>query len=158
MEKTKLLTISVIGLLLLNLGTLSFVFLNGQKEHRGPHEQEPRPKDIIIEKLHFDAAQQKEYEKLIDWHQHEIRSYDDSIREVKNELYQQLSLQQTHSKLKDSLTSLLADYQKQIEATHFKHFEDIKKLCSPNQLQDFNVLTEELSRLFAPKHHRPEHE
>jgi|SRR6218665_988343 len=158
MEKTKLLTLSVIGLLLLNLGTLGFLFLNGQKEHRGPHEQGLRPKDIIIEKLHFDPAQQKEYEELIDWHQQEIRKYDDNIREVKNELYQQLSLQQTDSKIKDSLTSLLADYQKQIETAHFKHFEDIKKLCRPNQMQDFNSLTEELGRLFAPKHHRPEHE
>lgn len=158
MEKTKLLTISVIGLLLLNLGTLGFLFLTGQQQHRGPHEQGLRPKDIIIEKLHFDAAQQQEYEKLIDWHQHEIRKYDDSIREVKNELYQQLSLQQTDVKVKDSLTTLLADYQKQIEATHFKHFEDIKKLCHPNQMQDFDALTQELGRLFAPKHPHPGHE
>ena len=52
MEKTKLLTVTVIGLLLLNLGTLGFLFLNGPKVHRGLHEGRPEPKEIIIDKLH----------------------------------------------------------------------------------------------------------
>lgn len=158
MEKTKLLTLSVIGLLLLNLGTLGFLFLNGNREHRGPHGEGLRPKDIIIEKLHFDAAQQQEYEKLIQWHQGEIRRIDDNIRQAKNELYTQLSQPETNLTIKDSLVSLLANYQKQIEETHFKHFHDIKKLCHQNQLADFKIVTGELGRMFAPKPHRPEHE
>ena len=157
MEKTKLLTITVIGLLLLNFGTLGFLILKG-KGHRLPGEGRPQPKEIIIEKLHFDAQQQKEYAKLIKWHRGEITTLDGNIREAKNELYSQLLQPETNVKTKDSLLSLLAGYQKQIEETHFKHFEDIKKLCHQNQMEDFNELTEELSRIFAPKPHGPRHD
>ena len=157
MEKTKLLTIAVIGLLVINFGTLGFLLLNG-KGHRPPQEGRQKPKEIIIEKLHFDEAQQKDYAKLIKWHHGEITRLDDQIRQTKNELYSQLNQAETNVKTKDSLVSLLAGYQKQIEETHFKHFEDIKKLCRQNQMEDFNVLTEELSKIFAPKPHRPKHD
>nr|WP_294776725.1 hypothetical protein [uncultured Flavobacterium sp.] len=158
MERTKLLTITVIGLLLLNLVTLGFLFLNSPKPGRMPHEGRPQPKEIIIEKLHFDAAQQEAYEKLIHWHRGEINQLDDSIRQTKNELYAVLSEETINVKTKDSLLLLLNSYQKQIEATHFKHFEDIKKLCKPEQQEDFKALTEELSRIFAPKPRRPRHD
>lgn len=159
MEKTKLLTITIIGLLLLNLGTLGFLFLNGPKGHRLPHEGgRPQPKEIIIEKLHFDAAQQKDYAKLIQWHRGEITRLDSTIRQTKNELYAQLNEAEVNTKTKDSLIVLLNSCQKQIEETHFKHFTDIKKLCHQDQLEDFSELTEELSRIFAPKPHRPRHD
>ena len=158
MEKTKLLTITIIGLLLLNLGTLGFLFLNG-KGHRPPREgSKPEPKEVIIDKLHFDAAQQKEYAKLIEWHRGEITRLDDNIREAKNELYSQLSQTNVNTKVKDSLITVINTNQKQIEETHFKHFEDIKKICRKEQMDDFNFLTEELSRIFAPKPHGRRHE
>jgi hypothetical protein len=154
MEKSKLLTISVFGLLLLNLATLAFLFLNGPKGHRPPLPGiQPSPKELIIDQLHFDTNQQKEYGKIIRWHQDEIRNLDNNIRQTKNDLYALLNQSPVNIKTKDSLIAVLNGYQKQIEETHFKHFEDIKKLCHPDQLDDFNALTEELGRVFTPAHH-----
>jgi protein CpxP len=158
MERTKLLTITIIGLLLINLATLGFLFLNGPKPGGMPHEGRRQPKEIIIEKLHFDANQQKEYEKLILWHRGKIDQLDDSIRQTKNTLYSGLSESDINTKTKDSLITLLNAYQKQVEETHFKHFEDIKKLCKPDQQEDFMALTTELSRIFAPRPRQPRHE
>ena len=152
MEKTKLLTISVIGLLLLNLGTLGFLFMNGTKEQRLPHNRpggRPSPREIIIHKLHFDTNQQKEYDKIIDWHRGEIRQLEKKIHEAKDKLYSELIQPKVNVKTKDSLMTLLASYQKQIEETHFKHFSGIKMICHPNQMVYYNELTEELSRLFS---------
>ena len=157
MEKTKLLTIAVIGLLVINLGTLGFLLLNG-KGHRPPQEGRQKPKEIIIEKLHFDAQQQKEYAKLIELHHGEITKLDKYIREAKNELYSELSKTEVNVKAKDSLILVINSTQKQIEETHFKHFEDIKKLCNKDQMEDFNALTEELSRIFAQKPRGPRHD
>ncbi|MCF6129520.1 periplasmic heavy metal sensor [Flavobacterium sp. AS60] len=157
MEKTKLLTIAVIGLLLINFGTLGFLLL-GPKGHRPPHGNGQQPKEIIIEKLHFDANQQKEYAKLIEWHRSEINKLDRNIREAKQQLYAELNQAETDAKTKDSLIAVINSNQKQIEATHFKHFEDIKKLCNNDQLADFNELTEELSKIFAPKPRGPRHD
>ena len=164
MEKTKLLTFAVITLLLLNLATLGFLFLsgpNGNRPHRdvGP-EGGSKPRGIIIEKLHFDANQQKEYDKLIQWHQGEIRTIEANIRAAKNKLYSTLSDSTLNISAKDSLIHALALHQKEIETAHFKHFEDIKKLCYKDQVSDFNNLTEELSRIFSrgKRPPRPRHE
>lgn len=149
MNKAKLLTIAVIGLLLLNLGLVTFLVLSGRKEKGDIQEGKRMPREIIIEKLHFSEHQTREYEKLIQWHRNEIETLETTIRATKNELYQQLNRDVSDSAKKDSLILILANCQKQIEITHFKHFEDIKKLCTKEQMNDFTVLTEELSKIFS---------
>ena len=162
MEKTKLLTITVIGLLVLNLATLGFLFISGPKGHKPPPDRpegRQMPREIIIRRLHFDVNQQKDYDKIIQWHKGEIKRLDYEIREAKIGLYSQLKESQLDLKVKDSLIAVINTNQKQIETTHFKHFEDIKKLCNKDQLEDFNELTEELSKLFSPnKPPRPRHD
>ena len=161
MEKTKLLTITVIGLLLLNLSTLAFLLVSDSGGHKRPNdtpEGRPNPSEIIIERLHFDDKQQKEYDKIIQWHRREIKILDGNIRSAKNELYTHLNQPQVDVKIKNSLIAVINANQEQIEETHFKHFEDIKKLCHQDQLADFNELTEDLSKIFAPnKPPRPRH-
>lgn len=150
MEKTKLLTITVIGLLVLNLAILVFLFISNPKNHVPANGGKRIPNEIIIEKLNFDATQQKKYNNLIKWHRGKIIRLDTNIRNTKNELYSQLNQTKVNLKTNDSLITLLNSYQKQVEETHFKHFEEIKKLCHQNQLEDFNELTEDLSRIFGP--------
>lgn len=148
MDKIKLLTFAVIGLLLLNLATLGFLFLNNTRGHDGPGHR-PKPQEIIIRKLHLDEKQQEQYQQLIHWHRGQVDDFDYQIREAKNKLYLQLLQPTVDTKVKDSLINAIANYQKQIEITHFKHFQDIKKLCRKEQIEDYNVLTTELSKIFS---------
>ena len=89
------------------------VFLILGKPHHGPHKS---PREVIIEKLRFDAGQIREYDELIETHRITIGQYDHALASAKNALYQQF-----------------------------------KKLCTPQQQQDFNALTEEFEKLFQPK-------
>lgn len=146
MNKTKVLVFTVIALVALNFGILGFLFLS--KNNDGPRGRK-MPREIVIEKLHFDKNQIEAYDKTIKIHQEDIRNLDDSIRSTKNELYQLLNSDTIDSLQKDSLFLKLANYQKQIETTHFNHFIEIKKLCKKEQLSDYKNLTEELSKLFS---------
>ena len=59
MEKQKLITFSIVALLLLNIGTLAFLFATGSKHDAmssHPHNR-PEPREIIVQKLHFDKQQ-----------------------------------------------------------------------------------------------------
>lgn len=152
MNKTKLLSVAVIALLVLNFGILGFLFLSKKHESNG----RKMPREIVIEKLHFDENQIVEYEKIIEEHQKAIRNLDDSIKKTKNELYQLLNEEKINSAQKDSLYLQLANYQKQIETTHFNHFLEIKRLCKKEQLADYKYLTDELSKIFSHKP-RPKH-
>ena len=148
MERIKLLTVAVIALLLLNMGTLAYLFVGQGHQRMGPPPP-PHPRDIIIRKLHFDDAQVQQYEKLIQWHRGQIEVRDREIGKTKDRLYLSLIKSPPDLKVKDSLIGRLSALQKEIEEVHFKHFQDIKAICKPEQIGDYNSLTEELGRIFS---------
>lgn len=143
MNKNKLITLVAIGLLISNLMLIGFIMFG---KHRPPNWQ--GPKKIISEKLHFDAKQIEDYEKLISVHSMKIASQDSLIRQSKKELFDNLVTNNIEKK--DSLLNKLGKLQMQIEDIHYQHFLDIKKICKENQLQYFDSLVGELTRLFAP--------
>lgn len=147
MDKIKLLTISVATLLILNLGIVAFLIIN-KPGGMGRDNRRANPEEYIVNQLHFNAQQQQEFKALIRIHRNKIDAIDDKIRENKNVLYRQLIQPNCDSKTNDSLILVLTACQKEIETTHFKHFQDIKKLCKKNQLNDFNELTISLSKFF----------
>ena len=153
MDKIKLLKYSVIGLLLLNVGIIGFLFFS--RPNRNPNENHRRPKEIIAEKLHFDANQIKKYESIIPIHKDKIDSLDAVNREIKSELYSQLKLPVVNTIVKDSIITLFLANQKRIEEAHFKHFQDIKSICKASQLNDFSALTQELGKMFSNQNSKP---
>lgn len=147
MSKIKILYFVVYLLTILNIVLIGKLLFS--KEER-PLKKMPR--QIIIEKLKFDKSQIDDYEVLIIEHRNVIDSLDDQIKKSKNKLYSYL-IKPENSSEKDSLINIIATTQKSIEQTHFNHFLDIKKICKPNQLKDFESLTTDLTSIFA-KHKR----
>jgi periplasmic protein CpxP/Spy len=142
MNKNRFYQIVIAALLILNIVLL---FL-----HFSRPERPVRPRNIIIERLHFDKNQIEQYEALIDKHHELIITNEVEINKVKDELYQQLI--QPYDSLKvDSLSKNMADLQKKAEMMNFRHFQDIKKICKPEQLPYFEKLTNELTKLFSRK-------
>ncbi len=156
MGKTKFITFLAVGLLLSNLLLVGYIMLHksSQPVHQGPPPHGHHgPRNIIIERLHFSDAQITEYDKLIQWHRSEIDRADQKIRELKNQLYSTLNTPSGNTK--DGIIASIATTQQEIERIHYKHFEDIKHLCTPQQQADFEELTKEIASLFAPP--RPPH-
>jgi periplasmic protein CpxP/Spy len=151
MSKLKLLSIAVIGLLVMNLCLAGFLLLRKPPlpPVRGASFANDAPKKKIIELLHFDNEQVTQYEALIKHHRESIRTLRDNLRETKSNLYH--TLNEENSADKDSLTNELGALQKKIEAVHYNHFMEIKKLCKPDQLGYFNTLTDELADFFNPE-------
>lgn len=157
MSKVKLLSIAVIGLLLINLGILAFLFL---RHPQGPPPGKPggrmeEPRHIIIRELGLNEQQVGEYEILIQKHQDGVRAIDRQIRDAKNSLYSSLAGQEAGQQ--DSLINRIGSLQMQVEALHYDHFAAIKTLLKPDQMEKFNRLSRELARLFGPGP-RPPHE
>lgn len=153
MNKIKLLVVIVIGLCLVNIGLMAFILSqppgppSGMPGPPGMHPEE-RPRRLIIEKLDLDKQQVTAYDQLIESHRGAVRNIEDSMRTTKNQLY--ATLNQSNAALKDSLVARLASLQQQIEMVHYSHFEDIRKLCRPDQLKLFQELTADLAAYFRP--------
>ncbi len=149
MSKVRLLTILSIGLLICNIVLITFLIL-GRPHHPGQFEG---PKKMIVEKLAFDEDQINAYDKLINSHQKTIADFDTDIRTLKKELYALLVDDESDLK-RNEIIQKIAEIQKEIELNHFKHFQDIKALCKEDQIEKFNNLSKDLSKTFAPPHHK----
>jgi periplasmic protein CpxP/Spy len=160
MDRNKILMIAVIGLLFLNLGTLGFLITH-KPNHVPPGEMPPPngegPKQLIIEKLHFDDTQQKQYEVLVNDHRKRTHELRDASSEMHNQLYSLLKSETIDKVRSDSIIQQIAENQKAIDNLNFDHFQKIKAICKRDQLKDFDKLTDELSDLFGHKGPPPQH-
>ena len=145
MTKTKLLTVAVITLLILNVATLTFIFM-----HKPPMHDGEGPKQLIIERLHFDEAQQKEYSIMVDDHRAKSKNLNKVSRDLHNELYSLLKEKTTDKQKSDSLINLISENQKACDNLNLDHFQQIKLICKDNQIPFYNNLVADLTHLFSP--------
>lgn len=161
MERTKLLTIAVIGLLLLNLLTIGYLVfrpVTGPRPERNRPPGEPEPATIIIERLHFDAGQQQRYQQLIARHRQQTRLLGEQSAQLYRAYYGLLTEAQPDTVQTNAFSQQIARNQRAQAQLNFAHFNDIKQLCRGSQLADFRELVGDLSRLFGrqPRVPRPD--
>ena len=130
-------------MILLYGGLLAFCYFSTPK---GPR---PGPRVKLHQVLDMDKKQGKEFAGLIDKHRSIINGLDLEMSQVRAELYTLLA-SENHS-LKDSLSHELSKLQQQVELAHFEHFLDLKGILRPDQLEKFNDLTEEISKLIGAR-------
>ncbi|WPR72842.1 hypothetical protein SLW70_06860 [Flavobacterium sp. NG2] len=148
MNKIKVLTYSLIVLVIFNISMIVFFKIIKPRDCGGNFRNGPRK--MIIEKLHFNEDQQKQLEASIEMHIEKVKSFEKQIQQTKENLYAQLSQPKVDIKAKDSLINVLGDIQKQIETSRFNHFKKIREICNtPEQKEDFKELTVELSKMFS---------
>lgn len=148
MNKLKLLKISVVILIIINVILISVVYI-GSSRHPKRHNE----KQIIIDRLELKNDQIDLFEHSIEEHIKTIRIQEERLNELKKELY--LTLKSDESIKEEELLKELRLVKNEIELIHLKHFKDIKNLCTEEQLPKYNKLTEELARIFAPHPSRP---
>lgn len=144
MNKTKIFGIIALCFFLLNLSLIFLLFSNNPT-----HPKRKQPREIIIRELDFNAAQIKQYDWLIHQHRKQMRTANHQLMRVKNTLYNTLKVENTTLKV-DSLFVDLEKVHLKIEKINYHHFQQIKAICYPNQLDKFKRLTSKIARLFAP--------
>lgn len=161
MERTKLLTFAVVGLLLLNLLTIGFLFLKPdqpQQPEQGPARPgfgAEGPATVIIERLHLDERQQTQYRQLVKAHQDRMRALNEKSAQLYRNYYGLLEAARYDTKQADALSRQIADSQQKMAQLNFDHFKEIKSLCRPDQTADFNRLVSDLARLFGRQQRPP---
>ncbi len=149
MTTNRKLTIGIIGLLAVNLLILAFFFTR----HRGDFNRggEPRhnPREMVVKKLDLNSEQEASFNALVDIHKKEIRDNDSLIWEVKIKIFDALSDDKVTNV--DSLASQIGDLQESIEIAHYNHFMKVKALCREDQVENFNELSKDFSKIFSAR-------
>ncbi len=153
MKKETLLTVAVIALLLLNLGTLGFLLLR-----RPPHTPgmgPDRPGRHIVETLHLNAEQQQQFEALKTAHHEQMLANERAYRDALGSYFALLKADTAATAQRDSLEAALARIQRERASVTFQHFTDLKALCTAEQKKDFETLIPDLMRVILPENRPP---
>ncbi len=149
MNKTTLLTVAIVLLLLLNAVTLYLLFSGRHNKHSNREGGRPDI-NFISHKLNFDEKQQSEFKILRDQQKTELETLRNNDKNLRDALVTSLKSGVTDSLKIDSITNLLALSRKKMELTFYKHFSQIRAICRPEQLELFNKTLDEMMKRRMP--------
>jgi hypothetical protein len=154
MENAKFLKLVILILLFINIGTLSFLWMN-----RPPRENGPRRGgeigEYLMHELKFTPDQRKQFEQLRDEHRNSVKEIKDTHENLREKLFDSMGTLPTDTSnillLADSISLL----QKQIEISTFYHFQKVRLICSPDQQKEFDQVIKEGLHILRPGSKHP---
>jgi len=157
MEKNKFLKVIIFFLLIINLGTLVFLFLSRVHagHHRGDRGNHEGPANFITEELGFDEKQQSQFEDLKKEHQGQMRNMQDSMK-MQRDMFPDVIIAGDNVKA-DSIATNISRSQKQIEIYTYQHFVKVYQICNDEQKKKFKNIIDDILMMMAPKKGGPPH-
>ncbi|MHA8067447.1 hypothetical protein V7S76_12305 [Aquirufa sp. ROCK2-A2] len=137
-DRKKSWVIFFIAIVLLNLGTLGFFWMNHLHESR--MFEGPQLKERIAEELQLDEAQKTAFERLVKDHQNRSSLIREEIGKSKKDYYQ---LAQNKIDASNKLEILKNSYGK-LDELNLQHFQEIRKICRADQLGKWDLLVEKI--------------
>lgn len=145
MNKTKLLIICLVALVLLNAGTLFYLFRSQKSAGQAPPQKGEGPATYIIEQLKLNDQQQAEFKKLRDEHQGSIRRAREEDKKLHQAFFGLVKSGKAAGAEADSLISLMAAQRKIMENATFTHFQKLRNLCTDEQKPKLDEIIDELA-------------
>ncbi len=137
--------IVIVTLLLINTGTLAYLFI-GRNERSGmpPHGN---PVDhLIIERLQLTTAQQQQFNMLKHEHHERMLEWQEQSSRLHGGLFTLLKNQEKDTIAIDSFMQLIAANDRKKEMATYEHFEQLRDILTPAQQPSFDGLVEEISQ------------
>ena len=138
-------------LVLLNLSTLTFVWLNKRSSNHANHHYPHPPKhgkrmDVrgyLEKEIGFNKEQLKQFDISREKHKKALHSGHDKIRDAKQILLSNLEPN-------DSLFQIMGNAQIEIEKAILIHFREIKEICNEEQKTLIDDVFIKITRMMAP--------
>jgi protein CpxP len=149
MESSKFLKVVIVILLLINIATLGFMFMQ-----RPPHGGPPPPMDAgnyIAHKLNFTNDQQDKLEQLRDENRNIIENLRRHSKDLHDDYFDLLQNQLVDSNNVNVRADSILANQKQIELATFYHFQKIRAICTTDQQKKFDDIIKDALRMMAPR-------
>jgi periplasmic protein CpxP/Spy len=149
-SKNKWLGISLLFLVLVNLGTLATLWIMRADRGGPPAKAGSGVVDFIVQELGFDSAQKKQLILLREEHQQKMRQIRRKNREAKNVFFDLLKDSSISEEALDKAAIASAAYDAETDKLTFLHFKEIRKICTPEQQKKFDLVIQEVLRMIAP--------
>ena len=139
--KNKILLIIIGVLLLTNLVLITFLIINKPFSKKGMRGD----RSIIIgaflqNEIGFDQQQLKQYDSLSVPNRTKVKALFDTLKSDKGNEFKQLTLDNFSDTAILKTAKNISTKQKEIEIVLYKHYKEIRNICSPQQLAKFDSL------------------
>lgn len=139
--KSKILLIAIGTLLVANLVLLCFFITNNPTEKRGIRgDRKAMMTAFLKNDLGFNQQQLQQYNTLSQAHHTKIKAMFDEAGNDKEKQFKQMTTDDFSDSAISNTAILFADKQKEIQTVMFKHFKDVRNLCTPQQQPKFDLL------------------
>lgn len=144
MENLKFYKITIALLLLLNIGTLTFLWT-----HRPPGGG-AGPFMFLVKATNMDEAQKGAYEQLRTEHRAQMNGFRENNSLLRGKLFELLVTQDAKAPEVQQMIDSIASNRRQEEITTFEHFRKVRGLCRPDQQLKFDAAIGEAVQPLGP--------
>jgi hypothetical protein len=142
-------------LLLTNIATLSIYWIKKPNNHDGGpgHEngnREKRMGQFLVDQMKFDTNQAAAYYKLRDSLIASQRPVVDSMRNAKKNFFDLLNQPHPTDSALIARSNAIAALQKRLDLATFRHFQNVRAICRPDQLEKFDTVIKEIVNRMTP--------
>ena len=133
-----------VGLLVLcNLALIATIWIKPGQAPGPPHET---PRDFVIRNVKFTDEQIKSYDALITLHRRAMDSLRKEAMVCRQLLFSNLKNEGKSAVNTDSLAAIIANTQKEIELVTYRHFAQVRTICTGQQVADFDKIIGDVIR------------
>lgn len=148
MANTKFLKIVILILIVINLGTLTFIWVNRPRaEFRQPHRN---PGLFLKQALHLTPKQQELLFNMREQHQQRMAFYQELNRGLHRRFFDLLLEPNPDSAMMLTLADSIANNQKTLDTLTYQHFLNMKRILDPKQQKKFSDLFYKVFVTIAP--------
>jgi len=148
MKNKRLYQILILLLLILNLGTLGFIWFH--KSNKDKQAGPAKASEFIIKELGLSDSQQKEYILLREEHRESMKRLSKNDKTLHNHFFDMIFKETQDSASIQFLADSIAANRKKMEIVTYDHFFRINKMLNSEQQKKFTSIFREVLRLVLP--------
>lgn len=149
-NRNKWATLAFLLLITLNIITLSTLWVMHERETGRPAGNPPALVDFLVKELGLDSAQKQQLIVLRDEHRQQMQAIRRNNRDAKNAFFDLLQKESISDTLLAAAAKDAARYDAESDMLTFRHFQQIRALCTEEQKIKFAAVIREVLRMMAP--------
>ena len=147
-ERSKLLWVTVISLLVLNFFTLAFIWFHHPPGDHFP--QRPPVGEFLVHELNLNDNQVKLFDELKRAHHEKVEKIQKELHVMHDSYFDLLKSDNVDSTKVNSIADQMSALQKETELITFNHFKDVRNILTPEQKTKFDSVIDDVLRMMAP--------
>lgn len=156
-NSNRLLSIITIVLLVANIVTLSMLWFSHHRPgpDKGKAGMQDGPFEYICKELSLTPEQKTAYGKLKEENQQAQQPLRDSMGKAKDAFFSLLKNEQVPDSLLKDYSERSSRISEAFDMLNFRHFQQVRALCNPEQKKKFDSLIITVIHQMAPQRHGP---